>query len=224
MKEAVCFTTCGRRDLLEQAVAAQRAIDPSILCIVADAAKEGVPPKDFDGYIHTPGTPHGVTAHKSLMLGIEKGAEWLVTSNDDCFPVGDWRAVMIPEWESVRGADPGMLGASTDYTKGFQLRAGGGPLTRVPFVVPIFGLTTPEAYQKAPFPQDIPTNWFSDDAISLAVKRAGLTLWASSYFVSHLGSQSLKANGVNPNFEDFHGGRWMGRRFGKGWRDELSRL
>lgn len=223
MKVAVAFTTCGRRDLLDEAVAAQRAIDPSILCIVADAGKEFLPPKDCDDYIHTPGTVHAVTAHKSLMAAFGKGVDYAVTSNDDCFPVGDWRPVMIPEWESVKGELPGMIGASTDYTKGPQRRSG-GPLTRIPFVVPIFALTTEDAYRKAPFPLDLPTQWFSDDAVSLNMKRAGLSLWMSAYFVRHLGSQSLKANGVDLGREEFHGARYMANKYGRAWRKELEAL
>lgn len=225
MKLAVCLTSCNRMDLTQRAIARQREIDPKIVVVVADAAKEPTPDCGADEYIHTPGTVHAVTAHHALMLGIMSGATYLVTSNDDALPPKNYRDIMLPEWESLvmDGKNPGMLGASTERCKGPQNRRE-GPMEQIPFVVPIFAWTTPKAYLAAPFDASNPVCWFSDDQITLDMKRAGMTLWMSSCFVEHEGSQSLAASGKSLNFEDFHGSRWMAKKYGQKWREELSRL
>ena len=225
MKLAVCLTSCNRQDLTRKAIARQREIDPAIFIVVADAAKE--PTKDFDcdSYIHTPGTPHGHTAHKAMMLGMASGATALVTANDDALPPLTYRETMDAEWRAldIGGSNPGILAASSENIKGPGCRRE-GPMERVPFVVPVFAWTTPEAYCLAPFAADIPVNWFSDDCLSIDMKREGFTLWNSSCFVEHLGSQSLKASGHSPNFDDFHGRRWMRARYGPKWMEELARM
>ncbi len=147
------------------------------------------------------GSSFGESYNRAIQCAFDDGHTEVVVANDDVVLLPDTWKKMLSDIETLKGTNVGWLAARSDWARGWQnIRSrlesdtqwnwlrwpSEDTIEPADIIAPIFAWIRRKAWVNFP-----PINWFSDDIQCRDVSAKGYQNYIGSFYVHHVGSQSV---------------------------------